>query len=190
MSPFEVLGVEPTADEQELKRAYARKVRAHPPETDPEGFQCIVEAFEVLRDPEQRARLVDGLARQSSPGCSTPTLPPVRPMTSSAPTSPSRRSSRMSSSVASRTKSRYGSSPTPAGTRERSRPSRRSWRTGPKTSSRCCSRTRSTAARAMTTARATWWRRRSCSLRTTGGRGSPTRSCSRQPTGSCTRFRR
>jgi len=57
-----VLGVPPTADEQEIKRGYARQVRAHPPETDPEGFQRITEAFELLRDPVQRARIATEVA--------------------------------------------------------------------------------------------------------------------------------
>jgi len=32
-----------------LKRAYLKKVRAHPPERDPEGFQRVREAYELLR---------------------------------------------------------------------------------------------------------------------------------------------
>lgn len=53
-NPFVVLGVRPDADDAELKRAYFRKLREHPPETDPEEFQAVQEAFETLRDPVRR----------------------------------------------------------------------------------------------------------------------------------------
>jgi tetratricopeptide (TPR) repeat protein len=58
-SPFEVLGVGPDVDDAGLKRAYFAKVREHPPERDPEGFQAIREAFEALRDPHQRQALAE-----------------------------------------------------------------------------------------------------------------------------------
>jgi len=61
MNPFEVLGVPTDADDSTLKRAYAAKVRAHPPETDPIGFQRITEAFEILRDPVQREAITERL---------------------------------------------------------------------------------------------------------------------------------
>ncbi|MBL8953245.1 MAG: DnaJ domain-containing protein [Myxococcaceae bacterium] len=57
MSPFDVLGVGRDVDDAGIKRAYAKKVREHPPESDPEGFQRVYEAFELLRDAESRARV-------------------------------------------------------------------------------------------------------------------------------------
>jgi len=51
---YAVLGVSPEATQAEIKRAYFRKVREHPPETDPDGFQRISQAYEVLRDAERR----------------------------------------------------------------------------------------------------------------------------------------
>jgi curved DNA-binding protein CbpA len=42
--PFEILGVEPSASDKELRRAYLRQVKEHPPERDPEGFRRIREA--------------------------------------------------------------------------------------------------------------------------------------------------
>ena len=52
---YAVLGVSPEATQAEIKRAYSRKVREHPPETDPDGFQRISQAYEVLRDAKRRA---------------------------------------------------------------------------------------------------------------------------------------
>lgn len=72
MSPFVVLGVPHDVDDAALKKAYFRKVREHPPETDPEKFQAVQDAFEQLRDPDRRraatepevpARLVELMSR-------------------------------------------------------------------------------------------------------------------------------
>src|SRR4051794_6979864 len=40
-----------------LKKAYLKRVRAHPPERDPQGFQRVREAYELLRalDPARPA---------------------------------------------------------------------------------------------------------------------------------------
>lgn len=48
---FETLGLsEPgTITAEQLKRAYLRKVRAHPPERDPDGFQRIRKAYELIQ---------------------------------------------------------------------------------------------------------------------------------------------
>jgi len=40
-SPYAILGVERTATEAEIKRAYFARVREHPPERDPEGFKRV-----------------------------------------------------------------------------------------------------------------------------------------------------
>lgn len=52
--PYAVLGLAPTADLDEIKRAYFSQVRLHPPEHDPEAFKRIRAAYEQLRDPKQR----------------------------------------------------------------------------------------------------------------------------------------
>ncbi|MBL8954554.1 MAG: DnaJ domain-containing protein [Myxococcaceae bacterium] len=54
MSPFVVLGVAHDVDDAGLKRAYFKKLREFPPETAPEKFQQVQEAFETLRDPGRR----------------------------------------------------------------------------------------------------------------------------------------
>ena len=56
-SPYTVLGVEPEATPAQVRIAYYRLVREHPPERDPEGFKHIREAYETLRSPRKRAEL-------------------------------------------------------------------------------------------------------------------------------------
>jgi len=46
MNPWAILAIEPTREEREIKRAYTRKLREHPPETDPDGFKALRSAYE------------------------------------------------------------------------------------------------------------------------------------------------
>ncbi|MEW5743234.1 MAG: tetratricopeptide repeat protein [Myxococcota bacterium] len=66
-SPFEILGVPPDVDDATLKRAYFTKVREHPPERDPAGFQEVRAAFEALRDPHHRQALAEQLGSAALP---------------------------------------------------------------------------------------------------------------------------
>ena len=52
----EVLGVTATAPEEESRAAYLRAIRDHPPESSPEQFERIRDAWEALRDRRSRAR--------------------------------------------------------------------------------------------------------------------------------------
>ncbi|QWP75806.1 hypothetical protein J5226_19675 [Lysobacter sp. K5869] len=50
MSAFARLGLAPTRDEREIKRAYARELKRCRPDEDPQGFQALNEAYaECLR---------------------------------------------------------------------------------------------------------------------------------------------
>jgi len=46
--PYQVLGLRPGASHEEVRRAYFQRVRAHPPERDPETFKAIRAAYEQL----------------------------------------------------------------------------------------------------------------------------------------------
>lgn len=56
--PRGVLGVGPDATDEDIRQAYLRKVKAHPPDRDPEAFERIRDAYELLRDPRRRAALI------------------------------------------------------------------------------------------------------------------------------------
>ena len=56
MDPGEVLGVNPDAGEEEIRCAYLRKVKEHPPDRSPEEFELIRDAYDSLRDPRRRMR--------------------------------------------------------------------------------------------------------------------------------------
>jgi DnaJ-class molecular chaperone len=53
-----LMGVAPSASDQELRSAYLKKVQEHPPDRDPEIFEQIRDAYEQLRDPMARAQTV------------------------------------------------------------------------------------------------------------------------------------
>lgn len=57
-NPAAVLGVSAEAGEEELRAAYLRKVREYPPDRAPAEFERIRDAYELLRDPRRRARLM------------------------------------------------------------------------------------------------------------------------------------
>lgn len=46
---YEILELEPGASQTEIKKAYFRLLRKHPPESDPEQFQKLREAYEQLK---------------------------------------------------------------------------------------------------------------------------------------------
>jgi curved DNA-binding protein CbpA len=52
--PYALLGVPPSASAGEIKDAYFRQVRLHPPEKDPETFKRIRTAYERLKNPQDR----------------------------------------------------------------------------------------------------------------------------------------
>lgn len=46
MSIWKTLGIEPTSDTSVIRKAYAKKLRQHHPEEDPEGYQQLREAYD------------------------------------------------------------------------------------------------------------------------------------------------
>jgi tetratricopeptide (TPR) repeat protein len=54
-SHYETLGLAKDADKQAVKRAYFKLVKEHTPDGDPEGFQALREAYQVLSDDKARA---------------------------------------------------------------------------------------------------------------------------------------
>ena len=54
--PWAVLGLTEDASLEEIRMAYLRRVKEHPPDRHPEDFERIRDAYEVLRDPYQRTR--------------------------------------------------------------------------------------------------------------------------------------
>ncbi len=56
MDATEILGVGWKAGPEEIREAYLRKVKEHPPDRDPEEFEKIRDAYEILSDPRRRMR--------------------------------------------------------------------------------------------------------------------------------------
>lgn len=61
---WDVLGIEPTKDEREIRRAYARELKRRRPDKDPQGFQALREAFD---DAKRYARSCGVLNNQDEP---------------------------------------------------------------------------------------------------------------------------
>lgn len=55
-TPEQILGVADSATDEEVRAAYLRLVKQHPPDREPEHFERIRDAYETLRDPRRRAR--------------------------------------------------------------------------------------------------------------------------------------
>lgn len=53
-SYYKILGTTANIGNARIKEKYIQAVKKHPPETDPEGFEKVRQAYETLRDPEKR----------------------------------------------------------------------------------------------------------------------------------------
>ncbi|WP_337268879.1 J domain-containing protein [Oryzifoliimicrobium ureilyticus] len=66
MDPFVALGIQPDADERQIKRAYAKKLKQVRPDTDPVGFQklndCYQRALALRKDRTGLPHLSSGLS--------------------------------------------------------------------------------------------------------------------------------
>lgn len=54
--PWQVLGLTPEADEQQVRSRYLQLVRVHTPEQAPQRFAEIQQAYEQVRDPATRVQ--------------------------------------------------------------------------------------------------------------------------------------
>jgi curved DNA-binding protein CbpA len=80
LAPFEealvVLGVGAADDAAAVKKAYRRAVVQHPPDTDPDGFRRVRDAYELLCDPWKHA---EDLLLRPLPEVPTPASPAAPP---------------------------------------------------------------------------------------------------------------
>jgi curved DNA-binding protein CbpA len=72
--PYQRLGLQRGADARAIKTAYFALVRKHPPEQDPEAFQQIRAAYDLLSDPERRAAYDAERERHSEHGAEAQAL--------------------------------------------------------------------------------------------------------------------
>ncbi len=56
IDPFQRLAVTPDASDQQIRQAYLRCVKQHPPEQDPETFKQIRQAYEAIKDERNRLK--------------------------------------------------------------------------------------------------------------------------------------
>lgn len=79
-SPFAVLGLDPAScDEAAVKAAYARLVRQHRPDRDPEGFRRIRDAYEACRSPFGRWMMAQARGRDEDEDRDEEAQPPPVP---------------------------------------------------------------------------------------------------------------
>jgi curved DNA-binding protein CbpA len=55
LADYLMLGLEPGATDDQIRRRYLALIKLHPPEKDPQRFQDLNQAYERIRD--QRARI-------------------------------------------------------------------------------------------------------------------------------------
>ena len=56
--PRQILEVAAEAGDEEIRAAYLRKVKQYPPDRSPLEFEKVRDAYEQLRDPRRRTRLM------------------------------------------------------------------------------------------------------------------------------------
>lgn len=80
-SPYEVLGVSATASDDELRRAYRRKLRETHPDTGGAArhFHAVQHAWELIGTSEARAAYDRGRPLDAEPRTWAPAAPPKRP---------------------------------------------------------------------------------------------------------------
>ncbi len=79
MAIWEILGIEPTDNPAQIKKAYAKKLKVHNPEVDPEGFQRLREAYDLALKytrNTKRNRMIEETSDHESEEESVPLQPP------------------------------------------------------------------------------------------------------------------
>ena len=76
MTPFSILQIEPTDDSRAIKRAYAKQLKQHRPDEDPDGFQRLHQAYKQAL----------AMAEQDDPGPVSPLVMESRQEESDPPT--------------------------------------------------------------------------------------------------------
>lgn len=76
---LKVLGLKRGASEQEIRGAYFHLVRKNPPETDPDGFQKIRQAYILVRDVDRRTEFELSDLEPSPPPAVPLGLEPLKP---------------------------------------------------------------------------------------------------------------
>ncbi len=77
-APWEILGLTPSCTEKELREAYARLLKLHRPDRDPEGFRRVRDAYEFMRHVCARnANAEAGQSSQTTPKVSQEETQPV-----------------------------------------------------------------------------------------------------------------
>ncbi len=56
--PRQILGVSVDAGEEEIRTSYVRKIKEYPPDRSPAEFERVRDAYEALRDPRSRMRMM------------------------------------------------------------------------------------------------------------------------------------
>jgi curved DNA-binding protein CbpA len=54
--PYRVLGIEQSAEDEQIRAAYLAKLKQFPPDRAPEEFEQVRDAYDLLRDRRRRAR--------------------------------------------------------------------------------------------------------------------------------------
>lgn len=54
--PWQILGIEAKASEEEIRTAYLARIKEHPPDSSPEEFERIRDAYQAVRDPRRRVQ--------------------------------------------------------------------------------------------------------------------------------------
>ena len=80
MNPFDVLSVDESASDADVKKAYFQMVRQFTPEKHAERFKQIREAYDLLKDPSRRleAEVFSFMKPSSAPDSEDIELPPIQ----------------------------------------------------------------------------------------------------------------